>query len=427
LPALECAALNRLATLAAQDSLDLEMATGLLQDALRVAEASGDAAGVAETIWNLAQTAYYAQDLEAALAYGTRALAHARQADIPELAARSLNVIAYAEMMLGQWQASEAAAEQSRSIYAALRNRAMEADCLRIVASVWVSIGDLENGLRAIEAAQVISQAIENDWGSIHGAATLALGLQERGAYAQALAVAQRAVSEARKRQIPLLLMLNLLRLGAILRAMLAFEPALAAHQEAWDIHQAVGGSVQQDIISELCADCALVGDWAAASSYARQLADDRNLLPRLAPTLWYQVTALLHTGDVERAEALLASVEARIGTSRRYGLAVLCTRATIDLWRGQVDQALAQFEEARTLAEAVGLPGERWQIDTILEVVYHKVGDAAQALAAQQRSASIIRELAAQIDDRDTRAAFLAQARERAAQLIAFQKGALD
>jgi predicted ATPase len=425
LPALECAALNRLATLAAQDSLDLEMATGLLQDALRVAEASGDAAGVAETTWNLAQTAYYAQDLEAALGYGMRALGHARQANIPELAARSLNAIAYAEMMLGQWQASEAAAEEARSIYAALGNRAMEADCLRIAANVWVSIGELANGLRAIEAAQAISRAIENDWGRIHGAATLSLGLQERGAYAEALAVAERAVSEARKQQIPLLLMLNLLRLGAILRAMLAFQAALAAHQEAWEIHQAVGGSVQQDIISELCADYALAGDWAAASSYARQLAAaDRNLLPRLAPTLWYQVTALLHTGDRERAEALLARVEARIGASRRYQLATLCTRATIDLWRGQAERALAQFEHARTLAEAVGLPGEQWQIDTVLEVVYHEVGDAAQALEAQQRSASIIRELAAQIDDRDMRALFLAQARHRAAQLIAFQTG---
>jgi DNA-binding SARP family transcriptional activator/tetratricopeptide (TPR) repeat protein len=108
LPIMEVAALNRLATLAAQHSFDLVAANELLLEAVRTAEASDDRVGMAETTWNLAQIAYYAFDPRAALAHGHRGLALARDLERPDLIARSLNVIAHANRMLGQWDASEA-------------------------------------------------------------------------------------------------------------------------------------------------------------------------------------------------------------------------------------------------------------------------------------------------------------------------------
>src|SRR5262249_23594314 len=59
MPAMECAALNRLATLAAQAPADLATATALLGRALQVAETSGDKVALAETAWNLAQMGIY--------------------------------------------------------------------------------------------------------------------------------------------------------------------------------------------------------------------------------------------------------------------------------------------------------------------------------------------------------------------------------
>src|SRR5205823_1605485 len=51
-PVMECAALNRLATQAALNRLDLARAEELLQQALAIAESSQNQAGVAETAWN---------------------------------------------------------------------------------------------------------------------------------------------------------------------------------------------------------------------------------------------------------------------------------------------------------------------------------------------------------------------------------------
>src|SRR5439155_391967 len=64
-PVMECAALNRLATQAAQNSQDLARAEELLQQALAIAESSQNKAGMAETAWNLAQTGVYAAKSEA--------------------------------------------------------------------------------------------------------------------------------------------------------------------------------------------------------------------------------------------------------------------------------------------------------------------------------------------------------------------------
>jgi hypothetical protein len=80
-------------------------------------------------------------------------------------------------------------------------------------------------------------------------------------------------------------------------------------------------------------------------------------------------------------------------------------------------------LEQARALAEAIGVADEQWQLDVILETAYRAVGDIERALQAQLRSASIIRELAGQIDDRGARAVFLAQARDRVAQMVEFQR----
>src|SRR5207244_2686875 len=51
--AMECAALNRLATLAGWNNPESRRAKELLHQALSIAESSGNTAGIAETAWNL--------------------------------------------------------------------------------------------------------------------------------------------------------------------------------------------------------------------------------------------------------------------------------------------------------------------------------------------------------------------------------------
>jgi len=96
--------LNRLAILCAQHSFDLATAARLLEEARRVAEASGDPVILAETAWNLAQMAIHAWTAEQALRHAERALELAHRTGRKELTARSLYTLGLSYGLYGRWE-----------------------------------------------------------------------------------------------------------------------------------------------------------------------------------------------------------------------------------------------------------------------------------------------------------------------------------
>ena len=264
--AMECAALNELATFTAQMTLKMDQAAVLLQQALQVAEQCGDRTLLAETEWNLAQTSFY-QWKGAARARGwrTRRRPGARLAN-RELEARCLNVIAYAYTTLGRWPACEASAAEARALYAGLGGRAMEADCLAQLATAYINGGRPQAGIEAACAGYEISTQVENGWGEANAALYLSRGLLEIGEYAEALKVARQGVAAARAIRHAPMLALNLIRLGCVQRAMLDLESALVAHREA----EATSANPSTLIFAEILlpeAVCGLRARWCLGGS----------------------------------------------------------------------------------------------------------------------------------------------------------------
>ncbi|MBI1878425.1 MAG: AAA family ATPase [Chloroflexi bacterium] len=140
-PETECAALNRLATLAAQIAYDIDQATTFLQQAIHVAESCGDQVALAEAEWNLAQITVYSWDMERSMTHAQRALALARQLDLQELIGRSLTVLGFAENGAARWVEGESHYEEARHLYAALGNRALEAESLCGMARARANLG----------------------------------------------------------------------------------------------------------------------------------------------------------------------------------------------------------------------------------------------------------------------------------------------
>jgi tetratricopeptide (TPR) repeat protein len=227
-PAMECAALNRLATLAAQGNQDVASAEELLQQALAIAERSQNTAGVAETAWNLAQTGFYTGKMEASLPHAERALALARQLNLEELIGRSLHALATLESALGNWEESLSHAEEARMLYAALGNRVREVGCLCVIAEARNKEGRPQQGTDAARAALAISVEIEDPWGQINAAVQIVPGLLDLGVYSEALSVIQQGVALARALEITPLLVITLNEWGNVCRAMLALEAAQA-------------------------------------------------------------------------------------------------------------------------------------------------------------------------------------------------------
>jgi len=408
-PVMECAALNRLATQAAQNSLDLARAEELLQQALAIAESSQNKAGMAETAWNLAQMGFYAAKMPASLPHAERALALARELNQQELIGRSLHALATLEVGLGKLEESLSHAEEARTLYAALGNRAREVGCLCVIAKASIDGGQLQEGINAAKEALAMSEAMEDSWGQINAAIQLVPGLLDRGAYGEAFAAGQRAVALARALEITPLLVITLTEWGNVCRANLAPEAAKIAHSEA--LARCEGFMPPHYvgwIAGELCADCVVAGQWQQAYTYALKAAAARD------PTIifggvarWHEIAALLWGGSADQAREEVRRFGEGMNIKGRSALHYLRSLAVLAQFQGEIDAAIAHLQEAARFAEEVGLPGELWSICVELGEMYQKQGDESQADRTFAQSAEIIQSLADTMEDQQQRTTF--------------------
>jgi tetratricopeptide (TPR) repeat protein len=355
--------------------------------------------------------AYHTFDYPATLVHGRRTLALARELDNQELMAGSLNTLAYAEALLGQVRACQAHMEEAKDLYARLGNRALEADCLAIIALVKMWQGQIEAGIVDARAAYTISQEIDNPWGQISSSAGLAFGLMDKGDYEAALRFAQQGRQQAQAHDMVLVSFLNLLVLGMVYRALLALEPARATHLEAADLNESAQSEAFAEMIAaELCADCALAGDWETATRYARQALALRKYtaLPLVMSPRWPETEALLRGGDIELAREDAYRWGELVSHIPRYRLPHLRSLAALAEWEGDIKQAITRLKEALSLVEDIGLPGEQWQILAKLGEFHRVNGDEGQAQQVFEQAAEIIQALAARIDDEGLRVGFL-------------------
>lgn len=408
---MECAALNRLATLAVLDRIDVKAAHSFLQRAVIVAEQSGDVLMLAETEWNLAQVNYYASHGSTSLVHGKRALELARQLDRQELIARSLNVVAYASELLGQWEESERAAVEARALYQVSKNRAMEVDCLGELAKVRICDGRAQAGMDAAREALSISTEIENTWGQAYSCFNLAMGALELGDYMEALSFAQQAVMLARTCNLTMFLSVSLTTLGRVHRALFDMAAARSAHLEALSLNEPQQIPWIEMIADELCTDCVLAGEWAEAHTYARQALNTRrdSLYLYVGLTHWHNIEALIRAGDIEYALEDVKHFGERIGNSRRHRIPYLRSLAVLALSQGELEQATRHLQEAATLAEDLRLTGELWSIQAALGELFMARDEQEQAGRAFKRAATIVLKLAEKMGDGRTKANFLA------------------
>lgn len=407
---MECAALNRLATLAVHKSFDLEQAMSLLESALELAECSGDMAGLAETEWSLAQLHNYRFDAQLALAHGNHALDSARQLGQQDLIARCLNVCTHTRLMLGDWLEAENLAREASALYKKLGNRPMESDCLCQVAMACICEGRYQAGLNVGQQALTISKEIENYWGMVNCNCQLAMGSLEAGAFSEALAYAQQAVTFSRTQGVSILLNASLTILGRVLRTMLDLDAALAVHLEIIEATKVLFAQTIEMTAAELCVDYALSEKWDMAHTYAVQALENRLNSPFLymGLTRWYEMEALVRAGEVERAVDDVLHFETHFGKSKRHRIPYLRSLAVLAHYRGEIDLAIDHLREAAKLAQEIGLSVELWMIWKALGDLYLKQGEEQQAYNGYSKAAHLVNRLAESITEEARRKIFL-------------------
>lgn len=364
-PLNEAAALNRLATIQAQTTHNLDQAIAMLQSALLLAQSNSDEPMLTETTWNLAQIHFYAGQGAVARPYAERALQMARRAQLGELEARSLNLLAYLTGNPNGWDDSGHYAKAAQERYVQLGDRAMEADCWSLLARANVGLGRPTQAVRAGETAVQIAEEIANSWGQVSARFSLATALLEAGDSLTALGHARQAVQIGHANQLRTILPIALLVLGNVQRALGDLPAARQSHLEAERIMTASESPFQHPVAVALCADYVLDGDWEVAHHWARRALETRARSNDFDADLSfsYLIEALLRSGDVALVQAEIQRFGEQVARLPRYQISHLRALAVLAAWEQDRAGAARLLAEALAITDRLGLPGERTSI----------------------------------------------------------------
>ena len=351
----------------------------------------------------------FAWSLSVARACATEALGLAREMRREDLVAQSLATLGVLEAYSGRWERSLSAAEEGLSFHSRMGDRTMEGRMLNFSAWGLLMTGEPGEAIRRMRDYPSLTGELGDR--EIHRVTVngMVLALTETGDYEEALAIAREGLAAARSVGYAPRLMLNLLVLGDALRALFRLR-------EAGEIYREMAGVIfppeyRALVHSKLCAVAALSGDWEEAHSEALLASDLRDEAPVQstgALHIHLDIAALLHGGDGDPAREQLERFGEAVGENRRLRLAHLRSLAVLHRWEGDSAAALEHLQEARGLAEEIGLPGELWQIEASLGELHGELDDRDEAHRSYSRAAKIVRRLAGGIQDRELRQRFL-------------------
>jgi tetratricopeptide (TPR) repeat protein len=440
LPALVSMTFNHLAILALQQSHDRSRVRALLEEAWHMAETSQNQKVLAETECNLAQIIGVVwENPKSAFPHGQHALSLARGIHDKELEARSLSLLGWIHLRVGDFEEAMHCLEASLVLYAALgneladlrelsiahfmmgspltqplTNRASEALCWANLAFAQMHAGQVHDSIHSGRRALALSQAIKNVSVQVISTNNLTHGLLEVGAYEEAFVLTQQTVALARTLPPAINFQVFLTALGGTYQALQQWEEAHRTLEEAEAVAETLDlGPLRIPALSRLCMHYAEAGEWEAAYRYALKAITVRKSSDVASPVLdfyhQYETEALLHGGDESQARAEVQRLGERLGNARRFRISYLRSLAVLTTWDGHSEQAIGYLCEATQVAGDIGLPGEQWQIQAMLGRLYETVGEPAQAQTAFGEAATIIRGLAAGIGDEARRSNFLA------------------
>jgi DNA-binding SARP family transcriptional activator len=170
----------------------------------------------------------------------------------------------------------------------------------------------------------------------------------------------------------------------------------------------------QYEVISytaaiRLCGVAALSEDWEDAYTHAKKVHEDRTSFHALdIYYLHHVVEGLLRGGDERSAREEVERFAERAEANERERIAYLRSLAVLSQWKGDIGRAIEHLQEARALAEKIGLPKELWQIQARLGELHEQRGKETEAHKAYSLAAQTLRTLAENIENEELKERFL-------------------
>jgi tetratricopeptide (TPR) repeat protein len=292
--------------------------------------------------------------------------------------------------------------------------KAMEIQCLTILAFDRIMQGRLQEGIRIAREARGISREL-HDRAEAMALTALGLGLVEIGEYEEALEHCRRGTEIARKVPNVFVLWRNLDILGRAHEALLDLREERRVNEEALELSGALGPHYEVFSAIRLCTVAALSENWDDAYAHAKRAHQGRTSFDVLDGLyLQHEVEALLRGGDERSAREEVNRFAERAKVNERNRIAYLRSLALLSEFEGDTERAIDRLHEAHTLAQKIGLPKELWQIQARVGDLHDRLGEDGQAREAYSLAAQTLRELAQKIGDEELREDFLSAPQAR-------------
>lgn len=415
-------ALNRLATILAVSLGRPDEASGLLGQALKLAEGTSDLGMIARTLWNQGLTNRFL-DPEKASGDFHRALEIVRRPDcqalLPEVGVRELEGFILADLLVthevsGRLRAAMEFGRQALPIFRALDNKAMVADVLGGMAMLSQISGRPDEALRLSDEGKGISTSIGNPWGIVYNS-WLQLDIElDRGHLDDVRSKGEALLELAHVVSFPVFI-------GAIESILTRVYRLARQPDRALEHAQAGLGTLNSPIrpiwsvwgFGNLGLAFLGLGRIEEAAEVLEPIFTIRQGVVQgfqgysvAAPAiLEYALTRGQFDRGLAFADWLISRMDEEGQT--RTTTEVRHWRGRLHLAEGSADRALADLDQAREAIRSIGIPmldwtNEAWRADALA-----LAGRRSEAQAARQRARTVANELIAGLRAPDLRHGF--------------------
>lgn len=386
---------------------DETQARAFADQALALARELGDRAAQAKILWILVLLDVYTTgNARAAIKSGEQSLAIARELNLREQMAYTLNDLMAAYAFVGDMERARDVRLQAAEMWREVDNQPMLAECITGLAFLHFLLGEFDQALSMAQEGIQIGVAIGNLGSQGFAGHVLGYIYYERGEL-------ERAIQSLRL-ALPVAQFGGLEGNGLSPHGMLAvlYAEAGQRNQALEFIHLALARpstqlAYQRMWLCALLARVELVDGHLAAADAAFRDGDvvasydnyDR-MFPPAAPLIYFAVIELaLARQEYADAGAAADALLAHVRENRRARVAVpetLYLKAQALRGLHQSDQALATLDEARGEAQAMGTRRMLWRILAAIGEIEAARGNAANAHAARAEARGVIEYIAA-------------------------------
>jgi len=394
--ALQLAALMAQATIQAIPSsvFNIAQSSEASEKALTLARELDDAAAEAKILWNLMLVeTRVGTNYIGGIAHGEKSLAIARERNLREQLAYTLNDLAGMYAFVGEPERGKQYNLEARALWREFGNQPMLGDNLNYAVMMHLLAGEYSDAIQTMNESLTITRAIGNAWGEAFAQMWSGTAWLEQGDITKAIQIMKEGIrlgSQSLKATL-IFTRADLARLygdlGRVLQGISLAEQALASADELYP-------NIRGWSLAALSHLYVLKGDLAVARTYLdsqpTRMEDLNN--PRFGIDLIVaQAELALAEKDWTRAldigGALLEYL--RKIKIRQYLPMIMIHVSRAWMAQGQLDQAATVLQEARTLTEDMNARWSWWQVLAAQKELEQQRGnfDAARALTPQARA----------------------------------------